>query len=223
VRRTGSYIRDHHLALIALFVALGGTSVAAGNMLVPKNSVGTAQLKSGAVTKPKIAKKTIKALKGNRGLTGARGPTGSRGSSGSRGPTGVQGPKGNPGVAAARSVHRGSFSLTNVAPTKTVTLSSLAAGSYVIGAFATVGSVATGSNGSCTLTAGSATDKEYFWATPSSGEAVSWSLVTTLASPTNVVLSCVPTYLAPGDSLNFFTARIIAVPVTSAASQEVTS
>ena len=37
------YIRRHHIALLALFVALGGTSYAAVSL--PKESVGTAQLK----------------------------------------------------------------------------------------------------------------------------------------------------------------------------------
>ena len=58
---------------IALTVALGGTSFAAVNAL-PRNSVGTAQIKNGAVTKKKINKKTLRQLKGNqgpRGLTGA--------------------------------------------------------------------------------------------------------------------------------------------------------
>jgi hypothetical protein len=41
------------LGVVALFVALGGTSYAAVVSL-PKNSVGTAQLKSGAVTAGKI-------------------------------------------------------------------------------------------------------------------------------------------------------------------------
>jgi hypothetical protein len=53
------------ISLIALFVALGGTTYAATSLR--KNSVGTAQLKNGAVTKKKINKKTIAALKGNQG------------------------------------------------------------------------------------------------------------------------------------------------------------
>ena len=36
-----SYVNRHHLALFALFFALGGTSFAAGNALVARNSVGT--------------------------------------------------------------------------------------------------------------------------------------------------------------------------------------
>ncbi len=41
------------ISLVALFVALGGTSYAAINAL-PKNSVGTKQLKNGAVTAAKL-------------------------------------------------------------------------------------------------------------------------------------------------------------------------
>jgi hypothetical protein len=41
------------VSLVALFIALGGTSYAAITSL-PKNSVGTPQLKTGAVTAPKI-------------------------------------------------------------------------------------------------------------------------------------------------------------------------
>ena len=35
LRKTASYINRHHLALFALFFALGGTSFAAGYALVP--------------------------------------------------------------------------------------------------------------------------------------------------------------------------------------------
>lgn len=47
------------ISLIALFVALGGTSYAA--MTLPKNSVGTKQLKNGAVTAAKIDLGVLKA------------------------------------------------------------------------------------------------------------------------------------------------------------------
>ena len=72
------------VALFALFVALGGTSYAAFRL--PKNSVGTGQLKSGAVTRVKIAKKTIASLRGARGATGPQGPAGQTGAAGPAGP-----------------------------------------------------------------------------------------------------------------------------------------
>lgn len=57
------------VALIALFVALGGTSVAAISAL-PKNSVGTKQLKNKAVTSTKIKNGAVTAAKINpSGLT----------------------------------------------------------------------------------------------------------------------------------------------------------
>jgi hypothetical protein len=89
------YVRRHHIALLALFLALGGTSVAATNALLPRNSVGTVQLKNGAVTKKKINKKTVRALRGNRGAQGAQGTQGVQGLQG------VQGAQGVPGTARA--------------------------------------------------------------------------------------------------------------------------
>jgi Collagen triple helix repeat (20 copies) len=87
------------VALAALFVALGGTSYAAFSL--PKNSVGRAQIKSGAVTRTKIAKGTLAALHGRRGVTGPRGPSGAQGIPGIpgiQGIPGVQGIQGLPGV-----------------------------------------------------------------------------------------------------------------------------
>lgn len=62
------------VSLVALFVALGGTTYAA--ITLPANSVGTRQLKNGAVTKKKISKTTLTALKGNKGDPGAPGRDG---------------------------------------------------------------------------------------------------------------------------------------------------
>jgi hypothetical protein len=58
------------VALVALFVALGGTSYAAITAL-PANSVGTTQLKSNAVTGPKIKDGAITAAKISSSAGGA--------------------------------------------------------------------------------------------------------------------------------------------------------
>jgi hypothetical protein len=87
------------ISLIALFVALGGTTYAATSL--PKNSVGTQQIKNGAVTKQKINKKTISALRGSRGPAGPTGPTGATGSQGLQGIQGIQGIQGVAGTARA--------------------------------------------------------------------------------------------------------------------------
>jgi hypothetical protein len=52
-RRFGRFLRQNTIALIALFFALAGTTFAAANAL-PRNSVGTKQLKNNAVTSAKI-------------------------------------------------------------------------------------------------------------------------------------------------------------------------
>lgn len=95
------YVRRHHIALLALFLALGGTSVAATSAVLPRNSVGTVQLKNGAVTKKKINKKTVAALRGNRGARGAQGAPGVQGLQGLQGLQGVPGAQGVPGTARA--------------------------------------------------------------------------------------------------------------------------
>jgi hypothetical protein len=63
------YLKHHHLALVALFLATGGVSYAAAQL--PAHSVGTNQLKNGAVTKRKISKRTLRALRSHRGPRGA--------------------------------------------------------------------------------------------------------------------------------------------------------
>jgi hypothetical protein len=57
VLKTLTFMRRNAIALTALFVALGGASYAA--LAIPRNSVGTPQLRSGAVTPPKLDGKLI--------------------------------------------------------------------------------------------------------------------------------------------------------------------
>ncbi|MDQ6822409.1 MAG: hypothetical protein M3076_19090 [Actinomycetota bacterium] len=81
------YIRSNIIALVALFVALGGTSYAA--IALPAGSVGTKQLRNGAVTAAKVRKGSLLAKDFQSGQL-PQGPQGSQG---------PQGPQGNPGPA----------------------------------------------------------------------------------------------------------------------------
>jgi hypothetical protein len=85
------------VALIALFVAMAGGAYAATQL--PKNSVGAAQLKSGAVTPPKLsaAAKTALSKPGPAGATGPAGPRGDVGPKGDTGPRGDTGQRGETG------------------------------------------------------------------------------------------------------------------------------
>lgn len=86
------------VASLALFLALGGVGYAA--IKLPKNSVGTKQLKNGAVTGKKIAPATLKTLAapGTQTPVVLPGPAGPRGATG---PQGETGPPGEPGSARA--------------------------------------------------------------------------------------------------------------------------
>ena len=84
------------IATLALFLALGGTSYAV--TALPKNSVGTQQLKKNAVTGPKVKDGSLSSadfvagtlLKGDTGAPGATGATGPQGETGIAGPAGAQ-------------------------------------------------------------------------------------------------------------------------------------
>jgi hypothetical protein len=85
------------VACLALAVALGGTGYAAVSL--PRNSVGTDQLRAGAVTSAKVQDFTLRRsdfrpgtlLRGARGLPGPAGPTGAPGPAGPAGPAGAAG------------------------------------------------------------------------------------------------------------------------------------
>ena len=69
------------IASIALLVALGGTSIAAVNALVPKNSVGTQQIRNRAVTAAKVKLGSLLAANFKAGEL----PTGGSGGAGATG------------------------------------------------------------------------------------------------------------------------------------------
>jgi hypothetical protein len=96
-RGFGRFLRRNTIALLALFLALGGTTYAASSAF-PKNSVGSKQVINGSLQTVDISKKARKALKGNRGLQGL---TGAKGATGAAGAQGVKGDTGAPGSALA--------------------------------------------------------------------------------------------------------------------------
>jgi hypothetical protein len=102
-----NFTSAHAIALIALMVALGGTGYAAFKL--PKNSVGSKQIKKNAVTSVKVKNGSLKAgdfkkgqlPQGKQGPQGIQGLPGQQGVQGQSGPTGPTGPNGT-AVAFAR-------------------------------------------------------------------------------------------------------------------------
>lgn len=90
------------ISLIALFAALGGTSYAAVTKLLPKNSVGSAQVINGSLQKADMSAKTLSALRGARGARGPAGLSGPQGPKGDTGATGATGPKGDTGATGPK-------------------------------------------------------------------------------------------------------------------------
>jgi hypothetical protein len=93
------------MATVAVFVALGGGAYAA--IRLPKNSVGTRQIKNGAVNSTKVKNGSLLSsdFKVGQLPAGGLGPQGPRGDSGPQGLTGDSGPagpKGDTGAAGAQ-------------------------------------------------------------------------------------------------------------------------
>jgi hypothetical protein len=117
------------VACLALFLSGTGTGIAVSNAL-PKNSVGTAQLKNNAVVASKIKNNAIVSSKIKNGSLKAidfaanqlpKGPKGDTGPTGPAGDKGDKGDKGDPGANAA----------TNVV-VRTQSFGSTAAGSWTV-------------------------------------------------------------------------------------------
>jgi hypothetical protein len=100
-------------SLMALVFAMGGTGYA---LTIPKNSVGSKQLRKNAVTGVKVKSRSLRASDFARGqLTagprGAPGAAGGPGLTGPAGPAGAKGERGLPGVVGAVTVERRDFGL----------------------------------------------------------------------------------------------------------------
>ena len=84
-----NYLRQHHLGLIAVFIAVTGTAYAA---TLPRNSVGTKQVVNHSLLKRDF--KSGQLPRGTLGAEGVEGPRGPEGPEGPRGPEGPEGPRG---------------------------------------------------------------------------------------------------------------------------------
>jgi hypothetical protein len=110
------------VATLALFVALGGTAVAAGTLITGKqiknSSITGADVKNNSLT-PRDFRGSVR---GPRGLTGPAGPQGAAGAPGPQGPAGAPGPVGPKGDKGDQGIQgpAGPFPDGTLPPGKTV-------------------------------------------------------------------------------------------------------
>jgi hypothetical protein len=102
-------LRSNAIALLALFIALGGTSFAAVEAALPKDSVGTAQVKDGSLLKRDFRAGQLPA--GQQGAAGAPGQAGPAGAAGAAGPPGPAGAAGATNVSIRTNQTTGAGSL----------------------------------------------------------------------------------------------------------------
>ena len=119
------FLRGNVIAMLALFIALTGTTYAASTALIGKNTVASPQVVNGSLQTKDLSGKARKALKGNRGLRGLRGPQGAKGA------TGAQGVQGVAGTARAYAVVAADGTV-NAALSKNITVNKNGAGTYCL-------------------------------------------------------------------------------------------
>jgi hypothetical protein len=120
-RRAIEHLGHNAVAYIALFVALSGVATAA-TLVVPRNSVGSAQVINGSLQSADLsgrAKKTLRGAKGAPGSAGAQGPQGPagvQGGNGARGATGANGATGPEGPGVSSMFGNGTSNITFAGP-----------------------------------------------------------------------------------------------------------
>jgi len=112
------------IASLALLVALSGTGLAAVSVMIPTNSVGTAQLKNAAVTAPKVKTHSLLAVDFKDGQLTTLIHDSSKGVAGPTGPTGPAGPSADWALVDPTG--------TVVSSSSGVTVSKTATGTYLI-------------------------------------------------------------------------------------------
>ena len=209
------------IASLALLLVLGGTGGAAVAQAPPNASVGTAQLKDGAVTAAKIKNATIVAADiasnavvaakiKSSAVTGAKiagnAVTGAKVADGSIGAADIA-----PGVLPPSDAYGRFLNGPIVIPTATTTIGSLTipvAGNYVVWAKTYVTSTAAAGTATCRLEAGSNFDESQTTAEVNKPSTLSLMVLNTFAAPGSVNLNCSATIAKQANYIKITALRV---------------
>jgi hypothetical protein len=177
-RIRGTFRYANVVSTLCLVLLLGGGSAYAASQLVPKQSVGSAQIKKGAVTPGKLSSAAKDAM---TGATGPEGPKGDPGAKGDAGPQGAPGIKGDPGVqgdsgvqgeqgdTGPSDVYSARLTLKAITPGfgyQTVVSIALPAGNYLVSATQTAESEGGQSTVECAIFSGSTSVATFYARVP---------------------------------------------------------
>jgi Collagen triple helix repeat (20 copies) len=223
------------LAGVALFIALGGSAVAANSLIhagnIAPGAVTSQAIRNGGVRPEDLSTKTRELLQVAGGVVGERGDTGSTGAPGTNGANGPNGPNGANGIdgtdgtdgidgtngtdgidgtIAPLSATSGLTALPTASPPTTVIALAVPAGNYVVLAKTQLSHTGAGDTVDCVLKAGATSIDRVSMKTLPALAAIPVSLqaVTVTTSPSQLSVEC--DVLTANGSADF--SSLIAIP-----------
>jgi hypothetical protein len=223
------------IAGAALFIALGGSAIAANSLIhagdIAPGAVTSQAIRNGGVRPEDLSTKTRALLQAAEGVAGERGDTGSTGAPGTNGANGPNGPNGANGIDGADgtdgidgtngtdgidgtiaplSATAGLTALPTASPPTTVVALAVPAGNYVVLAKTQLSHTGAGDTVDCVLKAGAASIDRVSMKTLPALAAIPVSLqaVTVTTSPSQLSVEC--DVLTANGSADF--SSLIAIP-----------
>ena len=223
------------IAGAALFIALGGSAIAANGLIhagdIAPGAVTSQAIRNGGVKPEDLSTKTRALLQVAEGVVGERGDTGSTGAPGTNGANGPNGPNGANGIdgtdgtdgidgtngtdgidgtIAPLSATAGLTALPTASPPTTVVALAVSAGNYVVLAKTQLSHTGAGDTVDCVLKAGAASIDRVSMKTLPALAAIPVSLqaVTVTTSPSQLSVEC--DVLTANGSTDF--SSLIAIP-----------
>ena len=207
------------IAMLALFIAIGGTATAASGLIngkkIKKGTITGKQIKNQTITSGKFSPATLASLEGAQGPKGERGEKGAQGLPGVQGEPGGKGNPGAPGLPGPEVIN--AFTADNDVnnqPANTdvdvISMNNLPSSKYLIMAKSVVFSNSGGALVGCSIeTNNNGGGDGALWTSPGASSRTTLPMFhTTTAKVTQIRVNC-----DPGSSVGSFDANVVAIPV----------